>query len=251
MHFATTQGRGTQKLTIVGVLLDSRGGFVAGKQTDLDLNFTVPTFTQVAKAGLDVVITLEAPPGSYSVRAVARDARWRRRAALCKSGSRPRPLSCRGPQDAPRSNSTGPEASAASRQTCTPMGIVSVGPSAVDIVPEFGGRLSDCGSVVGALPGRPAREECHHGHSQTAPFWRENGFADERLIVDWPQNAVPAIISPGMSGSHDVDVSRQSHGSPSSKAPQSGPAQSDPPHRRQDCRSNRTEVDAPAKRIPR
>jgi VWFA-related protein len=74
MHFATTQGRGTQKLTIVGVLLDSRGGFVAGERTELDLNFTVPTFMQVAKTGLNVILTLEAPPGSYSVRAVARDA---------------------------------------------------------------------------------------------------------------------------------------------------------------------------------
>jgi hypothetical protein len=74
MHFATTQGRGTQKLTIVGVLLDSHGGFVAGKQTELDLNFTVPTFKEVAKTGLDVTLTLEAPTGSYSARAVARDA---------------------------------------------------------------------------------------------------------------------------------------------------------------------------------
>jgi hypothetical protein len=74
MHFATTQGRRTQKLTIVAVLRDSSGGFVAGKQSELDLSFTPSGFRQAAKAGLDVEITLEAPPGSYSLRGVARDA---------------------------------------------------------------------------------------------------------------------------------------------------------------------------------
>ena len=74
LHFETRQDRRGQKLTLVGVLLDSRGVFVTGKRSELELNFTEATFARLAKTGLSVVMTLEAPPGSYSVRAVAQDA---------------------------------------------------------------------------------------------------------------------------------------------------------------------------------
>jgi VWFA-related protein len=74
LHFETRQGRRAQKLALVGVLLDSRGGFVTGKRSDLDLNLTDATFAQLAKAGFTVSMTLEAPPGSYAVRGVVEDA---------------------------------------------------------------------------------------------------------------------------------------------------------------------------------
>jgi hypothetical protein len=74
LHFETRHDRRGQKLTLVEVLLDSHGGFVTGKRSELELNFTQATFTRLAKTGLSVVMTLEAPPGSYSVRAVAQDA---------------------------------------------------------------------------------------------------------------------------------------------------------------------------------
>jgi hypothetical protein len=74
LHFKTRQDRRGQQLTLVGVLLDSRGAFVTGKRSELDLNFTEATFARFAKTGLSVVMTLEAPPGSYSVRALAQDA---------------------------------------------------------------------------------------------------------------------------------------------------------------------------------
>jgi VWFA-related protein len=74
LHFETNQGRRGQKLALVGVLLDSRGGFVAGKRSELDLNLTDATFAQLAKAGFTVSMTLEAPPGSYAVRGVVEDA---------------------------------------------------------------------------------------------------------------------------------------------------------------------------------
>jgi hypothetical protein len=38
------------------------------------MNFTEATFERLAKTGLAVSMTLDAPPGSYSVRAVAQDA---------------------------------------------------------------------------------------------------------------------------------------------------------------------------------
>jgi VWFA-related protein len=74
LHFETRQGRRTQKLTLVGALLDSHGAFVTGKRSELDLNLTDATFAQLAKAGFTVSMTLEAPPGSYAVRGVVEDA---------------------------------------------------------------------------------------------------------------------------------------------------------------------------------
>jgi len=73
LHFETKESRRQQKLTLVGVLLDARGGVVTGKRSELDLNLTEATFAQLAKTGLVVSMTLQAPPGSYSVRAVAQD----------------------------------------------------------------------------------------------------------------------------------------------------------------------------------
>ena len=46
LHFETRQGRRGQKLALVGVLRDSRGGFVTGKRSELDLNLTDATFAQ-------------------------------------------------------------------------------------------------------------------------------------------------------------------------------------------------------------
>ncbi len=74
LHFEARQNRRQQKLTLVGVLLDARGGVVTGKRSELDLNFTEATFAQLAKTGLVVSMTLQAPPGSYSARAVVEDA---------------------------------------------------------------------------------------------------------------------------------------------------------------------------------
>jgi VWFA-related protein len=74
LRFDTGQDRRTQKLTIVAVLLDSRGSFVTGKRSELELNFTEATFAQLAKTGYTAAMTLPAPPGTYSVRAVAQDA---------------------------------------------------------------------------------------------------------------------------------------------------------------------------------
>jgi VWFA-related protein len=74
MHFKANQDRRAQKLTIVAVLLDSRGTFIAGKRSELQLNFKDSTFEQFAKTGFTAALTIPAPPGTYSVRAVAQDA---------------------------------------------------------------------------------------------------------------------------------------------------------------------------------
>ncbi len=74
LHFETRQDRRAQRLTMVAVLLDARGGFVTGKRSELSLSFTEATFAQLAKAGFTASLTLKAPPGSYGVRAVVQDA---------------------------------------------------------------------------------------------------------------------------------------------------------------------------------
>jgi VWFA-related protein len=73
MHFLPWQHRRAQRLTIVAVLRDSHGAFVAGKQSHFELNLTESTFAHLAKTTFTASMTLEAPPGSYSVRAVVQD----------------------------------------------------------------------------------------------------------------------------------------------------------------------------------
>ena len=74
LYFKPWQGRRTQQLTIVAVVRDSHGSFVAGKQSELQLSFRDRTFKQLAKTGFPVAMTIQVPPGLYSVRAVAQDA---------------------------------------------------------------------------------------------------------------------------------------------------------------------------------
>ena len=74
LHFKPFQDRRTQQLTIVAVVLDAHGGFVAGKRSELQLSLREATFQQLAAAGFPVAMTIQVPPGSYSVRAVAQEA---------------------------------------------------------------------------------------------------------------------------------------------------------------------------------
>ena len=73
LHFETAQDRRRQKLTIVGVLMDSRGNFVTGKRSEFELNLTDATFEQLAKTAFTASMTLEAPPGTYTARAAIQD----------------------------------------------------------------------------------------------------------------------------------------------------------------------------------
>jgi VWFA-related protein len=73
-QFKPWQDRRTQRLTIVAILLDSQGSFVAGKRSELELSLRASTFAQFEKTSFPVALTLNAPPGTYSVRALAQDA---------------------------------------------------------------------------------------------------------------------------------------------------------------------------------
>src|ERR1035438_2424275 len=65
------------KATTPAVSDDARnthlGNFVKGKRSDFELNLTEATFAQLVKTSFTASLTLETPPGSYSVRAVMED----------------------------------------------------------------------------------------------------------------------------------------------------------------------------------
>jgi VWFA-related protein len=73
LHFQPLQDRRTLRLNIVAVVLDSQGSFVAGKNSELDLSLREDTFEKLAKTGFPAALRLSAPPGTYSVRALAQD----------------------------------------------------------------------------------------------------------------------------------------------------------------------------------
>jgi hypothetical protein len=64
LHFKPWQDRRTQKFTIVAVVLDNQGSFVAGKRSELELSFRDATFSQLAKTGFTVAMSITAPLGA-------------------------------------------------------------------------------------------------------------------------------------------------------------------------------------------
>ena len=74
LHFKASGGRRSQKLAIVATLTDSGGKLVTGKRSVLDLNLKDATFQRFAATDFTTALTMKAPPGNYSVRAVAEDA---------------------------------------------------------------------------------------------------------------------------------------------------------------------------------
>jgi VWFA-related protein len=73
LRFVETKDRRVERFTIIAALMDAGGNFVAGKRSELELEFKQKTFEQFAKTGFTAALTIQAPPGSYSVRAVAQD----------------------------------------------------------------------------------------------------------------------------------------------------------------------------------
>ena len=81
LRFESFHDHRAQRLVILAVLLDSRGEFVTGKRSEVELYFKDATFARLAKTGLTAAMTLQAPPGNYTVRAVAQDGLDRKLAA--------------------------------------------------------------------------------------------------------------------------------------------------------------------------
>jgi VWFA-related protein len=74
LQFAAANGRHVQQIVFLMTLLDSNGGFVTGKEAVMDLSLTDGKLESLKMDGLKGVLTLQAPAGSYQVRALVREA---------------------------------------------------------------------------------------------------------------------------------------------------------------------------------
>lgn len=73
-HFVEKDGVRTQSMVFIAALFDDSGNFVAGKETNIKFALKESTYSSMAENGLDMSLTVQAPPGTYRLRAVAQDA---------------------------------------------------------------------------------------------------------------------------------------------------------------------------------
>jgi VWFA-related protein len=73
LHFLEKDGARTQSLVFIAALFDGSGNFVAGKEAEIKFALQESTYNRMTESGLDMSITLQAPPGTYRLRAVAQD----------------------------------------------------------------------------------------------------------------------------------------------------------------------------------
>jgi VWFA-related protein len=74
LSFEHKDDRSVQELTFVLALFDEHGTFISGQEGEMDLSLKEPTLENFEKNGLNAKLWLEAPPGNYRLRAVAREA---------------------------------------------------------------------------------------------------------------------------------------------------------------------------------
>jgi VWFA-related protein len=74
LPFQQQKDRHVQRLTFVAALFDSQGNFVTGKQSDMELALKQENFDRFSITGINGVMSLEAPPGTYRLRMVVQEA---------------------------------------------------------------------------------------------------------------------------------------------------------------------------------
>lgn len=74
LPFEQQKDRYVQKLTFVAALYNTQGIFVTGKQADMDLALKPESFDRFSKSGINGVMELEAPSGTYRLRVVVQEA---------------------------------------------------------------------------------------------------------------------------------------------------------------------------------
>ncbi len=74
LKFAERDGRHVQRLEFIGALLNPRGEMVAAKEGEMDFALKPETFATLTAKGVNATLQLGAPPGSYRVRVVVREA---------------------------------------------------------------------------------------------------------------------------------------------------------------------------------
>lgn len=74
LPFQQQKDRHVQRLTFVAALFDLQSNFVTGKQSDMDLALKQESFDRFSTTGINGVMSLEAPPGTYRMRFVLLEA---------------------------------------------------------------------------------------------------------------------------------------------------------------------------------
>jgi hypothetical protein len=74
LPFEQQKDRHVQKLTFVAALFDPQGNFITGKQAEMNLALKPESFDRFSKTGINGVMQLEAPPGTYRLRMVVQEA---------------------------------------------------------------------------------------------------------------------------------------------------------------------------------
>jgi VWFA-related protein len=72
-HFVEKDGVRTQSLVFIATLFDDNGIFVTGTELNVKFALKEPTFNHMIETGLEMSVTLEAPPGAYRLRGVAQE----------------------------------------------------------------------------------------------------------------------------------------------------------------------------------
>jgi VWFA-related protein len=72
-HFVEKDGVRTQRLVFIATLFDDSGNFVTGTELEIKFALNESTFARMTETGLEMSITLQAPPGAYRLRGVAQD----------------------------------------------------------------------------------------------------------------------------------------------------------------------------------
>ena len=79
LHLEKTGDLHTQQLTWIAALFDAEGNFITGKEIEIALALKQAAFDRMSTNGLNITVTLKAPPGSYRLRSVIVDslqAKW-------------------------------------------------------------------------------------------------------------------------------------------------------------------------------
>jgi hypothetical protein len=72
-HFVEKDGLRTQRLVFIATLFDDSGHFVTGTELEIKFALKESTFIRMTETGLEMSVTLTAPPGAYRLRGVAQE----------------------------------------------------------------------------------------------------------------------------------------------------------------------------------
>jgi hypothetical protein len=84
MRFRKENGRNLNNLTLVTVLFDRDGKYLAGKEKRVEFRLLEPSYEKLSQSGITSKTSFDVPPGTYTVRQVVRDSEGAQLSALNK-----------------------------------------------------------------------------------------------------------------------------------------------------------------------